>query len=139
MITYNKEITFEDYNEIRTLVGWNTLSRRQFDAMMKNSSFITVAHDGKKAVGISRGVGDGGYHLMLVDVIVHPDYQGQGIGRNVVEQFMAYADSTIEPGEWISLTLLSVYGKEDFYKKFGFHTRPTGTEGAGMNLKYVKK
>ncbi|MGN0690345.1 MAG: GNAT family N-acetyltransferase [Oscillospiraceae bacterium] len=139
MITYKSKISFEDYNNLRMLVGWNTITKRQFDNAMKNSSFFTVAYDGDKAVGMSRGVGDGGYHLMLVDVIVHPDYQGQGIGREVVSQFMKYADDSIESGEGISLTLLSAYGKEKFYEKFGFHIRPVGKEGAGMNLKYVKK
>lgn len=138
MITYKKSITFEDYNELRRLVGWNIITKRQFDSAMTHSMFFTVAYDGDKAVGMSRGVGDGGYHLMLVDVIVHPDYQGQGIGREVVTQFMKFADDSIEKGEMISLTLLAAYGKEKFYEKFGFHTRPLGHEGAGMNLKYIK-
>ena len=139
MITYDKTITFKDYNNLRTLVGWNTVSQRQFDNAMKNPSFITVAHneDGL-AVGMSRGVGDGGYHIMLVDVIVHPDYQGKGIGRQVVQNFMDYAYNSIEKGESISLTLLAAYGKEKFYEKFGFHIRPVAKEGAGMNLKYTK-
>lgn len=139
MITFGKTITFEAYNELRKSVGWNLISKRQFENAMKYSLFFTVAYDGDRAVGMSRGVGDGGYHLMLVDVIVHPDYQGQGIGREVVTQFMKFADDSLEKGEGISLTLLAAYGKEKFYEKFGFHIRPVGKEGAGMNLKYVKQ
>lgn len=140
MITYNNTITLEDYNNLRKLVGWNLISERQFNNAMKNSSFMTVAHnENGTAVGMSRGVGDGGYHLMLVDVMVHPDYQGTGIGKQVVKNFMDYAYSSIEEGERISLTLLAAYGKEKFYEQFGFHIRPKGHEGAGMNLKYIKE
>ena len=39
------------------------------------------------------------------------------------------------PKEWkFCVELMSAYGKEDFYEKFGFEKRPSATSGAEMFL-----
>lgn len=140
MITYDKTITFEEYNELRTLVGWGTISERQFNISIPNSRFITVGKCDGKTVSMTRAVGDGGYHLLIVDVIVHPDYQRQGIGREMISQLMDFVrNGYIEKGETTMVSLLSAKGKEAFYEKNGFVRRPNDERGAGMSLFYTQK
>ena len=74
---------------------------------------------------MARAVGDGGYHLLVVDVIVHPDYQHKGIGKQMITQLMDFVHSEyIEDGETTMVSLLSAKDKEPFYEKFGFFRRP---------------
>lgn len=140
MITYEKTITFEEYNELRTLVGWGKISERQFNISIPNSRFITVGKCDGKTISMTRAVGDGGYHLLIVDVIVHPDFQRQGIGKEMISQLMDFVrNGYIEKGETTMVSLLSAKGKEAFYEKNGFVKRPNDERGAGMSLFYTQE
>lgn len=140
MITFEKDITFEEYNNLRTLVGWGKISERQFNTSIPNSRFITVGKCDGKAISMARAVGDGGYHLLVVDVIVHPDFQKQGIGKQMLEQLMDFVkNGYVEAGETTMVSLLSAKDKEAFYEKVGFFRRPNDERGAGMSLFYTQK
>lgn len=139
MITFEKEITYEDYNELRKLVGWCPISQRQFNISIPNSRFITVGKCDGKTISMARAVGDGGYHLLVVDVIVHPDYQRQGIGKQMISQLMEFVKSGyVEAGETTMVSLLSAKDKEPFYEKVGFMRRPNDERGAGMSMFYTQ-
>ncbi len=141
MITFDKTISFEEYNYLRSLVDWYQVSERQFIKSIPKSIFITVGRDSEtgKAVSMARAVGDGGYHLLVVDVIVHPDYQRQGIGKQMISQLMDFVHTEyIEDGETTMVSLLSAKDKEPFYEKFGFFRRPNDERGAGMSQFYTQ-
>ena len=140
MITFDKSISLEEYNGLRRLVDWYEVSERQFITSIPKSIFITVGRDDGKVISMARAVGDGGYHLLVVDVIVHPDYQGQGIGRQMITQLIDFVHNDyIEPGETTMVSLLSAKDKEPFYEKFGFFRRPNNERGAGMSQFYTQK
>ena len=44
-----------------------------------------------------------------------------------------YLEGKLQPGYRIMITLLSAHGKEEFYQKFDFTSRPTETFGPGMH------
>lgn len=50
--------------------------------------WLTVRCDGE-LVGFSNIVSDGGRHAFLVDIAVHPDRQGTGVGRELVHRAIA--------------------------------------------------
>lgn len=131
-IEYVNKITPDEVNMLRRAVGWAEVSKEQLEAGIPNSRFIISAKDKDKTVGMARAVGDGGYFLLLVEVIVLPEYQGNGIGRHMLTEFMSFVKEYTKPGQTVSITLMSAKGKEDFYKKFGFIQRPTDAVGAGM-------
>ena len=140
MITFDKSISLEEYNGLRRLVDWYEVSERQFITSIPKSIFITVGRDDGKVISMARAVGDGGYHLLVVDVIVHPDYQGQGIGRQMITQLIDFVHNDyIEPGETAMVSLLSAKDKEPFYEKFGFFRRPNDERGSGMSMFYTQK
>ncbi len=78
-----------------------------------NSYAACFAFLGGQLVGTARATSDGVYYATVLDVCVHPDFQGRGIGRLVVERLLARL-----PAHKVFLT--SVPGKEGFYKKLGF-------------------
>lgn len=94
--------------------------------------------DEGKCAGVARASGDGGYYLLLTDVIVHPDFQGKGYGRKLLESFMRFVHENTMHGETVMITLASAKGKEGFYEKFGFKKRPCENYGHGMSQWYTK-
>jgi len=45
---------------------------------------------------------------------------------------MDYAKVNSISGEYVQIGLMSAKGKERFYQKFGFRSRPNDKEGSGM-------
>lgn len=86
----------------------------------------------ENVIGMARLLGDGGMAFYLKDLVVLPEYQGQGIGKELLEHVQSYIKNELEDGWQTSLELMSAKGKEEFYKKFGFEERPSKCRGAGM-------
>ena len=82
-----------------------------------------------------RIVGDGAMYFYLQDVVVAPHCQGQGIGELVMKELEIYLARTASKGATIGL--LSAKGKENFYRRFGYLTRPNDSLGNGM-CKFVR-
>jgi len=131
-IEYVNEISVEDYNLLRTSVGWDPIKESRARTGLDNSAFIVAARCGERTVGMARVISDGGFVAFIADVVVHPEFQGQGIGRAMMERVVAYIDSLLEEDHLVYTVLTAAKGKEDFYKKFGFIARPTEEHGAGM-------
>lgn len=125
MITYSNSLTVEEYLNLRDVVGWCKLSFEQAKRGLEHSTYITVAHDNDKAIGMARVLFDFGYTAYITDVIVNSDYQGKGIGTQLVNNLLDFLKENSDENEFMSYVLIVNKGKEDFYKKFGFVIRPT--------------
>lgn len=132
MITYNSNIPTDSYNDMRIAVGWKRLNPVQAKIGLDNSAYLTVAWDDKTPVGMARVISDGGYMTLVADVMVLPQYQGRGIGSQLLTNVTKYLDSLGKDGLCIMVNLMATTGKEEFYKKFGFQVRPNDSMGAGM-------
>ncbi len=131
-VNYTNTITLEDYNDLRKSVGWAMLESKQALTGISRSSFVIAAVVDGKTVGVTRVVGDGGYIAMIVDVMVLPDFQGNGIGKTMMQKAMNYIKSTINEGQFVLVNLMAAKDKESFYTQFGFEARPNEKAGAGM-------
>ena len=135
MITYADEITPADYAMLRASAGWRALSAPQVEAAISASAFLVAAKDGPRTVGMTRLMSDGGYYAVVLDVVVLPEYQGQGIGREMMARAVAHLQGSLRPGEHSYTILTSAPGKEGFYEKMGFHQVPNEDEGAGLVMR----
>ena len=133
MIRFTNDITPEEYMELRKKVGWVEFPAKEAKACVQNAYFVLCVRDGDRAVGVVRLLWDGGYVAFLSDLVVDPAYQGQGIGRKLVEAVIRRIRDDMEPGYKVKLTLNSSKGKEPFYEKFGFRVRPNEDAGAAMD------
>lgn len=79
-------------------------------------------------VGMGRLVGDDGCFYQLVDVAVHPDHQGRGLGSRVVSALLDYLREHAPASSYVSL----VADVDDFYERFGFED--TAPDSKGMYL-----
>jgi GNAT superfamily N-acetyltransferase len=57
--------------------------------MYEGSPLVLTAWDGEHLAGILRGWTDGAYDGYVCDLAVHPDYQKQGVGRELLERCSA--------------------------------------------------
>lgn len=124
-------ITAKEYNELRNSVGWESKDENIIGTALKNSVVVKKLTLNKQAIGMARAIGDGLYYL-IVDVVVHNEYQGKGIGKLLIEEIVKFVEDRTEVGQKASINLISMKGKEEFYEKCGFRKIPFDYTGYGM-------
>ena len=128
-------ITPEEYLDMRTSVGWSVFPLEQAAGGLEHTAHICCIRNKEKGqpLALGRMLWDHGYTAYVSDIIVRPDFQGQGFGRLVMNDLMAYIKSVMKPGYRIMVSLKAAKNKEGFYKKFGFIERPNEDFGPGMH------
>lgn len=84
-----------------------------------NSRYKCFVYDGDAIVGAGRALADGVDCSYLCDIVVHPDRQGLGLGRRIVERLRDLSAGHRK------IILYAVPGKEDFYRRLGFRRMRT--------------
>lgn len=126
MITYkeSKEIKQTDIKSLYSSVKWTNYTNNlaKLENAINHSLSVITAWDGEKLVGLIRAVGDGETILYIQDILVHPDFQNQQIGTNLMNQMLhKYTD--------IRQKVLLTEEAPDvrhFYQKFGFSSCDQG-------------
>lgn len=128
----SNSITAEEYLELRQSVGWKSFPLEQATEGLKNSAYICCIRKDYAPIAMGRVIWDHGYVVYIADVIVRPEYQKQGFGREVMNCIMNEIRGYLKPGYKIMISLMAAKGKEGFYKKFDFIGRPNEVTGDGM-------
>ncbi len=126
---YNEEIPpIEQFWSLFVTTGWNHeyhATREELSAMLENSWYRVGAYDNVRLIGFGRVVSDQILHAMIYDLIVLPEYQGQGIGGRILERLVKKClEANIR-----DIQLFSARGKRLFYEKRGFVSRPEDAPG----------
>ena len=122
------------YNLFGT-TGWNDQYQLESDELMialKNSWLMVSAYEGVSLVGFGRMICDGAVHALILDLIVHPEYQNKGIGKTILNKLV----DKCRQHRIRDIQLFSVKGKAKFYHKCGFKERPEGAPG--MEIKKIR-
>lgn len=86
----------------------------------ENSTTVCTAYFGEDLVGFGRALSDGQYQSAIYDVVVLPEFQGQGVGKAIMEALLRSLPQD-------ALILMHVAPeKQNFYRKFGFGDLKTG-------------
>lgn len=120
-ITYSLEpgLSLEDYLDI---LKRSTLAERRrtenherLARILKNSDLIVTARTSKgQLIGLSRSVSDFGEMIYVADLCVDTVFQGQGVGKKLLERSREEAG-----GDEVRLILLSAPAAMDYYPKVG--------------------
>ena len=124
-------LDFDDYCRLRQSVGWKLFSKEQMRQALDTSLYTVSAVENMQTVGMGRLIGDGMYFL-IVDVVVHPAFQGQWIGTTVINMLLKYVEDRTPVGGRSSVQLIAEKGKEPFYEALGFKRIPHDFCGSGM-------
>jgi ribosomal protein S18 acetylase RimI-like enzyme len=112
-------------------VDWNELSHLYLIAPLgqkspadlqrsfSNSMFKCFVYEAGKLVAAGRALADGVDCSYICDVAVHPEYQGKGLGRQVVSRLVEFSK------DHRKIILYAAVGKEPFYLKLGFRRMAT--------------
>lgn len=131
------KLTYEEYVALRHSVSWEIYSEEQVRKSIGNSIYVVTATENNQTIAMGRLVGDGMYYL-IVDVIVEPMYQKKGIGSQIIDMLIHYAEKETPVGGRASIQLIAEKGKEEFYINKGFKRIPHEFCGSGMR-KVIRK
>lgn len=124
--------TVREFQALRVAVGWGEADEDAIERSLQNSLYWVCILKQETAIACGRVIGDGGLCFYLQDLIVLPMYQGQGLGRLLMDKLMEYVRANAHQGGFVGL--MAARGVEDFYVKYGFIKRPTSDYGPGMIL-----
>lgn len=99
-----------------------TWSLANAKVMAGHAYMVITAWQGARAVGSLTVLSDGMNYAQIEDVVVHPDFRGQGLGTTLV-RFALDRLRTLPSGV---ITLHAIPGAAGFYEKLGFKAL-TGT------------
>ncbi len=133
-IVYKEYIPeMEKYFLLFKSTGWNEeykLTKEELNNTLMKSYYCVSAYDGERLIGFGRIMSDGILHAMIYEMIVYQDYQGRGIGREILNRLLKKCfENNIR-----DIQLFCAIGKRHFYEKSGFATRPDEKPG----MEYVK-
>ncbi|MEA5577084.1 GNAT family N-acetyltransferase [Anabaena sp. UHCC 0451] len=86
-----------------------------------NSEPVISVWDREQLIGFARGNSDGIYRATIWDVVIHPEYQGKGLGIKLVETVLTHPIMQVE-----RVYLMTTH-QQTFYEKIGFQTNSTTT------------
>jgi GNAT superfamily N-acetyltransferase len=122
-----------DFEKLFATTGWNAeyhLSADELHTAISNSWQVISAYDAEHLVGFGRVVSDTVLHAMIYDLIVDPQYQGKGIGAEILKRLVG----SCEAANIRDIQLFSARGKREFYEKRGFRSRANDAPG----MEYVR-
>jgi ribosomal protein S18 acetylase RimI-like enzyme len=115
-ITFSHQISGVDRDALLQLFTRNQMGGRSRDKLYRafeNSYAVCFAFHENNLVGAGRAISDGEYHAGIYDVAVLPEYQGQGIGREIMGRLLSRLKV------W-RIVLVADGDNQDFYRKLGF-------------------
>lgn len=133
-IVYKENLpTKSEYFKLFESTGWNEDYKIDADELLqtlRNSWFIYCAYFQGKLVGFGRILSDGFLHAVIFDVIVLPEFQQNGIGKEIMKKLVLKCKKK----NIRDIQLFCAKEKQEFYEKLGFVIRPENAPG--MELKY---
>ena len=119
-------------------VGWPSRPRRKIKRALENSFMVATLYEvdvdasgarGEtntgRLIGCARATSDHVFNATLWDIIVDPEYQGQGLGKAMVMQMIR----AIIARDVANVTLFADEDVLPFYRAMGFVSDPEGIKG----------
>lgn len=112
-----------DFKAVHTMLAdsyWSPgISKEKIERAAEHTSLVINAYIDGSQVGYARVISDRTTFAWLADVIVHPDFQGQGVAKAMLQ---AAVDDPDHQGlrRWV----LATKDAHSLYEKFGFELIP---------------
>lgn len=124
----------KEFNYLTNSVGWGIRENSIVETALKNTLYSLCVYDDNKLIGYGRIIGDKTIFLYIQDIMVIPEYQNKHIGTGIMKNLLIQINEYKKINPNIRTYLGASKGKESFYEKFGFISRPNEDLGSGMIL-----
>ena len=108
--------------DLRQSVGWNRMEADLADEQLHNA-FHLCCFDGERLIGYAAVVSNGVTDAYIQDLMVHPDYQHQGIGRQLMQRTLG---RLCADGIYMVIVIYGDANLQRYYEDFGFVTMLCG-------------
>lgn len=111
-----------DWKELSDLYRIAPLGHKKPESLetaFTNSMFKCFIFNKRKIIGVGRALADGIDCSYICDIAVNPNYQGMGLGKDIVIKLVELSKGHKK------IILYANPGKEGFYKKLGFKMMST--------------
>jgi ribosomal protein S18 acetylase RimI-like enzyme len=79
----------------------------------------------KRMIGFARATSDHAFNATLWDVVIHPDFQGRGLGKAMIEEMIR----ELRKADISNISLFADAHVVKFYDQLGFNADPEGIKG----------
>lgn len=129
VLNKDKNINLQELEELCDTVGWVRRPLKKVKMAIKHS-FLTISlsyseNKNKRLIGFARATSDNTFNATIWDVVVHPKFQRNGLGRILINEIvkeLRYSDIN-------TITLFADPHVLSFYKSLGFIPDPDGIKG----------
>ena len=121
-VVFNPDLSKIDWDYVISLfykIEWKHRKAQEIASAFKMSTTTIFVFKEEQIIAFGRVVGDGRYYAMLADIVVDPDFQGQGIGKYLVTNL----NNQLVNYHFVNLT--AAPGADDFYKSMGWKKQTT--------------
>ncbi|MGL5133180.1 MAG: GNAT family N-acetyltransferase [Planktothrix sp.] len=129
----NHHILFEDsrekvdFNQLQNLFKiaafWaKERSPEDLKIAIENSEPVVTVWDYEQMIGFARATSDGIYRASIWDVVIHPNYQGSGLGRKLVQTVLSHPKMCR-----VERVYLMTTHQQKFYERIGFEYNSSTT------------
>lgn len=118
----NPDLTVQDWQRVLHLfqkINWKHRVAEEIEEAFKLSTTTLFIYHQDVIIAFGRVIGDGRYYAMLADIIVDPDYQGQGLGKYLVTEL----NNQLINYHFVNLS--AAPGADRFYKNLGWKKQTT--------------
>ena len=84
-------VNWDELSHLYKIAPLGDKKAEDLKTVFTNSRYRCFGYDNAKIVGVGRALADGVDVSYIADVAVHPEYQGQGIGKSIVSKLVEFS------------------------------------------------
>jgi ribosomal protein S18 acetylase RimI-like enzyme len=113
-IDHLRDVDWDELSELYRIAPLGEKSPDYLRTAFGNSRYVALVYAQGRLIGAGRALADGVDCAYISDIAVHPQHQGTGLGKAIVESLVQRAQGHRK------ILLYANPGKEGFYLRLGF-------------------
>ncbi len=129
LFSTERDLDLYELEELCDRVGWARRPLRKVKKAIQHSFLVVsmweIKGQRKRLIGFARATSDHAFNATIWDVVVDPDFQNRGLGR----ELMKYTIKKLRGADISNITLFADPHVVNFYRRLGFILDPEGIKG----------
>lgn len=129
IVSTDRNLDLYELEELCDAVGWSRRPLRKVRKALQHSFLVVsmweVKGNKRRLIGFARATSDHAFNATIWDVVVHPQFQGKGLGKAL----MKFMIKKLRSQDISNITLFADPQVVEFYHRLGFLLDPEGIKG----------